>query len=1055
MISPDPAGVPAGPPTSGAEPGVSTSPVHWIEAALAGKVIPPLVIVIGSGSTELLEALDRRAPSARLLILDPDPAAAGRFLRQDDVRARQAAGRLACLVDPDYPGADEAWRLFPASPDAHRLLVDPAVATGTPAAVRAVRVAKQIVFGAKANAEARRRFAPGYLVGTLNNIPEVLHGHDVRSLTDFYKGCPAVITGAGPSLDDSLAELARLRDRFVLIAADTSLRPLLDHGLAPELVVAVDPQALNARHFHALPDCSRTWLVSEASIDPTVVAPFDRRTFWFRVADHHPWPWLHEMGIDVGRIDVWGSVVTAAFQIAVLAGCDPIIFAGADLAFTGGRPYCRGTTYEFDWAYAAANGHSIERAWHPFLKVDEQIRVPDLAGVETITTGYLQSFRDWLVARASKSGRRIVNATGAGIFFGEGIEQQTLTDALTSTSDIPSLDALTRMAPSAQVPAVVAARVREARRDVARKPAPAPVDRWREFTGDGFNADAVTAALDRAERVLDTRASLRGEASTAQPWPGLTGPDAARRVLPELPEAMTRLRAALGGTDPLPALATTAARDDDPERWLADAFAILARICADSARTGELASMVAVDQHQLGRAPLGALLAWPQHAGWAVRLYEGLLGAAWTAPIARDSESSFFTRPVNVRERPAGRIKRSTAGASLSHADQACAALALEWLLCARQLHAQPAHLARIADWWRGLAAAMAHPHPADRETGATLALASATSEPVELPLPADEAQLARVLTGAVALDRSPAADASPIELARIATAGTVATLDIRFDRSKPAHATASRRVLVIPKVLTDAGAARSVFAYGTAQGAVCAGLHQQTSVLVREDGSIAPHHEWPRPINGELPFGSTGAVAWGVGKATWPHGGPGYVMYRSTPNEPATVEELPFGPTSGAWHNGRLHWTCFPFGLGTWAPNEAPAFSFPDLTLYAVHPETTGVVLHPRVRSETGNTVRRLSPGAWRVRTGDWPEPIALGPYGSISSRSIQDDWTAIAHPEADLVRLESGTGAAMSMTCYYPFMVAWAGRSLLVCTSDGEILLFERLIDVLEGLR
>jgi hypothetical protein len=32
---------------------------------------------------------------------------------------------------------------------------------------------------------------------------------------------------------------------------------------------------------------------------------------------------------------------------------------------------------------------------------------------------------------------------------------------------------------------------------------------------------------------------------------------------------------------------------------------------------------------------------------------------------------------------------------------------------------------------------------------------------------------------------------------------------------------------------------------------------------------------------------------------------------------------------------------------------------------------------------------------------------------------------------------------------------MVAWAGRSLVVCTSEGDILLFERLVDVLEALR
>ena len=52
-------------------------------------------------------------------------------------------------------------------------------------------------------------------------------------------------------------------------------------------------------------------------------------------------------------------MLTGAVAAACLAGCDPIVMAGSDLAFTGGRPYARGTTYEFDWAWAAAFGTAV------------------------------------------------------------------------------------------------------------------------------------------------------------------------------------------------------------------------------------------------------------------------------------------------------------------------------------------------------------------------------------------------------------------------------------------------------------------------------------------------------------------------------------------------------------------------------------------------------------------------------------------------------------------------------------------------------------------------
>jgi hypothetical protein len=81
----------------------------------------------------------------------------------------------------------------------------------------------------------------------------------------------------------------------------------------------MDPSQLNLRHFLAA-RAPNTWLIAESAVDPQAAAAFDDRTFWFRLAHHHPWPWLNEIGLDIGRLDVWGSVLTGAFQVACLLG---------------------------------------------------------------------------------------------------------------------------------------------------------------------------------------------------------------------------------------------------------------------------------------------------------------------------------------------------------------------------------------------------------------------------------------------------------------------------------------------------------------------------------------------------------------------------------------------------------------------------------------------------------------------------------------------------------------------------------------------------------------
>jgi hypothetical protein len=74
-----------------------------------------------------------------------------------------------------------------------------------------------------------------------------------------------------------------------------------------------------------------------------------------------------------------------------------------------------------------------------------------------------------------------------------------------------------------------------------------------------------------------------------------------------------------------------------------------------------------------------------------------------------------------------------------------------------------------------------------------------------------------------------------------------------------------------------------------------------------------------------------------------------------------------------------------------------------------------------------------------------------ALGPYGASSARSRSNGWTATAYPESDLVRLESDNGQSLSMTVFYPYRLAWVGRSLLVSSIGCGLSLFEGLADAI----
>ncbi len=402
----------------------------WLNSALGGHPVPPVLVVLWLGQGHLLTVLEQQAPSTRVLVLEPDAHQARQVLSRRDWLRWRTSGQLVYLVGPDYAGASEAWRVLPVgNPSGYHLMVHPGLAGEADAdAVAAARTLRKIVAGAQANAAARRLFAPRYLLNTLANLPHIVGGGDVAELNEAASGLPAVLVAAGPSLDDNLAGLHSVADRVVLIAVDTALRPLRAAGIDPHFVVALDPSEANARHLMGLTPRPETLLVAEGSVDPRVFASFDG-AFVFQVSDHQPWPWLGPLGLTRGRLAAWGSVLTSALDLARRLGCDPIIFTGADLAFTDERPYCRGTIYEEGWKVSRALGYDQRFTWRSEIQARGPTEATDLCGRPTQTTAALEAFRDWLVEQTRRAPRhQYINATGAGILSGGSFLQCRLQD---------------------------------------------------------------------------------------------------------------------------------------------------------------------------------------------------------------------------------------------------------------------------------------------------------------------------------------------------------------------------------------------------------------------------------------------------------------------------------------------------------------------------------------------------------------------------------------------------------------------------------------------------
>ena len=142
---------------------------------------------------------------------------------------------------------------------------------------------------------------------------------------------PTLVVGTGPSLDDAIEEIRRLRKDAVLISGGTALSALLEQGIAPDLHCEVenDPETYDGLFMVAeRHDLSSIPLLCTATIDPRIPGLFGDVLFYFQ--DRVTSSVLFEG--DFGR---WRHAAPTVTNLALRAGAwlgsGRIYFFGLDL----------------------------------------------------------------------------------------------------------------------------------------------------------------------------------------------------------------------------------------------------------------------------------------------------------------------------------------------------------------------------------------------------------------------------------------------------------------------------------------------------------------------------------------------------------------------------------------------------------------------------------------------------------------------------------------------------------------------------------------------------
>lgn len=266
------------------------------------------------------------------------------------------------------------------------------------------------------------------------NIAHYAGGADTNELHNAARGYPAVCVGAGPSLAKNI-DLLRdpaVRRNVVVISAQTTLKPLLDRGIRPDYVTALDYHEISKRFYEGLPrldDDPPVTLVAEPKAHRSILDSFPGpiRITQNKFLDRC----LGDLARPIVPIQTGATVAHLSFYLAQHLGCDPIMFIGQDLGFSDGLYYCPGTAIHDVWAPELNAFNTVEMMeWQRIVRHRGNLqRLRDIHDRPIFSDEQMLTYLKQFERDFSRAEQIIIDATEGGMPK-EHTTRMTLADAL-------------------------------------------------------------------------------------------------------------------------------------------------------------------------------------------------------------------------------------------------------------------------------------------------------------------------------------------------------------------------------------------------------------------------------------------------------------------------------------------------------------------------------------------------------------------------------------------------------------------------------------------------
>jgi hypothetical protein len=249
------------------------------------------------------------------------------------------------------------------------------------------------------------------------NIDAYFNGNSINEIRGKYKGMPAVIVSAGPSLDKNINLLKKAYGKALIIANDASLDACKKQGVIPDVVSTIERVEATYKFYYKDKSFDeKIVLASPGNIWPEIYKEFPNKRIVTERVNYGIDEWWRKFFEDIEFMDQGHSCATVAFAVAKEAGCNPIILIGQDLAYSEGKIHSKLT-------HTKHEGDNNDRNW-------DGHHVKGINGETLRSSEVYILFKKWFEYKiVTNPDLKVIDATEGGAYI-EGSEVMTFKEAI-------------------------------------------------------------------------------------------------------------------------------------------------------------------------------------------------------------------------------------------------------------------------------------------------------------------------------------------------------------------------------------------------------------------------------------------------------------------------------------------------------------------------------------------------------------------------------------------------------------------------------------------------